>query len=116
MAITEAYAMSAVTISTTEISIVSGTSTLQTITVAGVYQLFVDGVTNMAKGDEFKIRIYEKVLSGGTKRVVFSASLSDVQSENFVTPTLILMNGWDMTIIKVGGTDRAFSASIRKVA
>jgi hypothetical protein len=115
MALAELYSMSAVTISTTEISIVSGTSTLQTITTDGVYQLWIDAAT-MAKGDEFKIQIYEKVKGAGAKRVVFSASLSDAQSELFVTPTLILMHGWDMTIMKVAGTDRAFDASIRQVA
>lgn len=117
MAISEPYEMDGVTISTTEISIVSGTSSLQTITDDGVYQLWVDGVGVMAKGDEFIIKIYEKVeATGGTKRVVFSSTLSDVQSENWVSPMLILINGWDMTITKVAGTDRAFDASIRRVA
>lgn len=118
MAISEAYELDGVTVGVSELSIVSGTTTLQTITTAGVYQLWVDPlVAPMAKGDEFKIRIYEKVeATGGTKRVVFSATLSDAQSELFVTPTLILMNGWDMTIQKIGGTDRAFDASIRKIA
>jgi hypothetical protein len=118
MPISEPYELDGVTISTTEISIVSGTSSLQTITDDGVYQLWVDPVgAGMAKGDEFIIRIYEKVEgTGGTKRVVFSATLSDAQSEIFVTPMLILINGWDMTIQKVAGTDRAFDASIRKIA
>lgn len=114
--ITEPYEMDGVTISTTEISIVSGTSALQTITTAGVYQLWVDGGA-MLKGDEFEIRVYEKVeATGGVKKPVLVARISDVQSEIFVTPTLILMNGWDMTLKKIAGTDRAFDASIRKVA
>jgi hypothetical protein len=115
MAISEHATMSAVSISTSEISIISGTTTLQNDTTDGVYQLWVDAA-NMAKGDEFKIRIYEKVKAAGTKRQVFAATLSDVQSELFATPMLILLHGWDMTIIKVAGTDRAFDASIRKVA
>lgn len=117
MPISEPYELDGVTISTTEISVVSGTSTLQTITDDGVYQLWVDGVGVMAKGDEFIIKIYEKVeATGGTKRVVFVATLSDAQSELFVTPMLVLMHGWDMTLMKVAGTDRAFDASIRKIA
>lgn len=116
MAITEAEVLDGVTVGATELSIVSGTTTLQTVTDDGVYQLWIDAA-NMAKGDEFKIRIYEKVeATGGTKRVVFSATLCDVQSELFVTPSLVLMHGWDMTIQKIAGTDRAFDASIRKVA
>jgi len=115
MAISEAYTFSAVTVSTTELSFVSGTSTLQNITTAGIYQLYVD-CANVAKADEFRVKIYEKTLSGSTKRVVSQWSILGVQTELLVTPTLILMNGWDMTIIKVSGTDRAFSGSIRKIA
>ena len=117
MAIAQYASISAVSISTSEISIISGTTTLSNDTTDGVYQLFVDGIAaGMAKGDEFIIKIYEKCLSGSTKRVVFQATLSDVQSELFVTPTLILMHGWDMTITKVAGTNRSFDASIRQVA
>ena len=115
MAITEPYELDGVTIGSTEISVLSGSTALQTSTVAGVYQLFVDA-GNMAKGDEFKIKIYEKVEgTGGTKKVFFEASLLGVQAQNFVTPTFVLYNGWDMTIVKSAGTDRAFDASIRKV-
>ena len=116
MAISEPYELDGVTVGTTELSIVSGTTALQTVTDDGVYQLWVDAGT-MAKADEFIIRVYEKVeATGCTKKVVFAATLSDVQSEVFVTPSLILMHGWDMTIQKIAGTDRAFDASIRKVA
>lgn len=115
MAITEPYELDGVTVGTTELSVVSGTTTLSTITTAGVYQLWVDP-GNMAKADEFRICAYEKVeATGGTKKVFAQWSLLGVQSEVFVTPTFILMNGWDFTITKVAGTDRAFDASIRKV-
>lgn len=115
MAISEAYTMNAVTISTTEISFVSGTTTLQTITTDGCFQLWVDA-SNMAKGDEFVIKGYEAALSGGTKRVWLTQSLLGAQSELFVTPAIILMQGWDFTIDKIAGTDRAFTASIRQIA
>lgn len=116
MAISEPYELDGVTVGSTELSVVSGTTSLQTITDDGVYQLWVDA-GNMAKADEFIIKIYEKVEgTGGTKKVCMSATLSDVQSEVWVSPMLILINGWDMTITKVSGTDRAFDASIRKVA
>lgn len=116
MPISEPYELDNVTVGATELSIVSGTTTLQTITDDGVYQLFVDG-GNMLKGDEYAIRIYEKVEgTGGTKKVVFKATLLGAQSEVWVSPTLILINGWDMTLQKIAGTDRAFDASIRKVA
>jgi hypothetical protein len=115
LAISEAYTFSAVTVSGTELSFVSGTSSLQAIAVAGVYQLYVDAA-NMAKADEFRIKVKEKVLAGGTQRTLSQWSLLGVQTEAFVTPTLVLINGFDFTIIKIAGTDRAFSGSIRKIA
>lgn len=116
MAISEPYELDGVTVGVTELSIVSGTTTLQTITDDGVYQLWVDAST-MLKADEFKIRLYEKVeATGGVKKVFHTATLLGLQAEVFVTPTFILINGWDMTIQKIAGTDRAFDASIRKVA
>ena len=117
MAITETHELDGVTIGSSEISILSGTTTLQTNTTDGVYQLWIDDGGNMTKTEEFKVRIYEKVeATGGTKKVVFQATLKGVQSEIFVTPMLILMHGWDMTIQKIAGTDRAFDASVRQVA
>lgn len=116
MAISEPYELDGVTVGTTELSIVSGTTTLQTITDDGVYQLWIDA-GNMAKADEFIVKCYEKVEgTGGTKKVFAQWSLQGVQTEIFVTPTFILINGWDFTITKLAGTDRAFDASIRKVA
>lgn len=116
MAISEPYELDGVTVGASELSIVSGTTSLQTITDDGVYQLWIDA-GSMAKGDEFRVRLYEKVEgTGGTKKVFFQQTISDVQSEIFVTPTFILINGWDMTIQKIAGTDRAFDASIRKIA
>jgi nitrogen fixation protein len=112
--ITEAYTMSAVTVGASELSIVSGTTALQTKAEAGIYQLFVDPVTNMAKADDYVIRVYEKTKN--TKRQIYESNLMDVQMENFVTPVFTLINGWDMTMQKISGTDRAFSAGIRKVA
>lgn len=115
MAITEPYELDGVTIGSTEISILSGSTTLQSSTTSGVYQLWVDA-GNMAKGDEFRIKIKEKVEgTGGTQKTVGEWTLLGVQAEVFVTPTLVLFNGWDMTIVKIAGTDRAFDASVRRV-
>ncbi len=115
MAVTQAYEIDGVTISTTEISIVSGTSSLQTVTTAGVYQLWVDPA-NMVKGDEFRIRIYEKVeATGGAKKVACEWTLLGVQTEVFVSPALMLMNGWDMTLLRLAGADCAFDATIRAI-
>lgn len=116
MAITEAYELDGVTVGASELSIVSGTTALQTITDDGVYQLWIDAYA-MAKGDEYRIKLYERVeATGGTKKVFAQFTLLGAQTEIFVTPSFILMNGWDMTITKIAGSDRAFDASIRKIA
>lgn len=115
MAISEAYTGSAVTISTTEISLVSGTSSLQSDTSDGVFQVWIE-LTNMAKGDTFTFKLKEKVISSGTQRDVFTLSLDNAMPSVFVFPTPILMHGWDATLIRTAGSDRTFNWSIRKIA
>lgn len=123
MAIAEAYFVNGLTVSTIELSIVNGNSTLANNTTAGVYQLFafIEGVSNPT--DIFRFRVMEKVLSGSTKRVAFEVlyfghhdSGSAMTHMHIITPPLILMNGWDMTVIRVAGADKSIEASIRKVS
>ena len=119
MAISEPFELDGVTPSgTTELSIPRNATydVAQSQTDDGVYQLWIDA-GNMAKADEYKVCMYEKVEgTGGTSKCFFQASLLGVQSQVFVTPTFVLINGWDMTLKKIAGTDRAFDASIRKIA
>lgn len=113
MAITAAYTGTA-TISTTEYSLVTNSTSLTSSTNVGVYQVFID-TTNMAAGDIYQIAIKEKVISGGSQLNIYLAELDGAQGSPFVTPTLVLMEGWDVTMDKISGTDRSFSWSIRKV-
>lgn len=114
MPITQLYTNTA-TISTTEYSLVNNSTTLASDTTAGVYQVFID-FSAMVAGDEYLIQIKEKVTSAGTQRTIYSSNLEGVQSSPFVTPTLILMNGWDVTVDLITGTARSISWSIRQVA
>ena len=113
MAITQAYSGTA-TISTTEISLVSGTTTLQSITTPAVIQLFVD-VSAMASGDEYRIQVKDKIVSGGTQLTIYDSYINGKQSTPFVTPSLILFHGWDITMDLITGTARSITWSIRKV-
>lgn len=115
MALTEPYTLNAVTVTATELSIISGTTTLSSISTDGVVQVVVDA-SNMAKGDEFILRGYEAALSGGTKRLWFEQSLLGVQTELVFTPPTSLYHAWDFTLQKIAGTDRAFTASVRVAA
>lgn len=114
MAITAPYSGTA-TIGTTETSLVSGTTTLQTATVPGIYQACVD-LSALTTADLFEMTIYEAATSGGTKRVAWRRRFGGPLPEPIViTPSLLLMHGWDMTLDKVLGTDRSISWSIRQV-
>ena len=114
MAITETFTNSA-TIGTTEYSCPNASTTLTPITTDGVYQVFID-TGNMAAGDQFRIKIYEKVTSGGSQREIYAAVLTGTMTDNCVSRSLILLHGWDVTIQKLAGTDRSFAWSIRQVA
>lgn len=114
MAVTAFAEQTALSVSTTKLSLITGTSTLTVQTTAGAYQVWVDPVANMAKSDVFELEITEKVRASGTARVVFSYRLNGAQTQAYVTPTLMLLNGWSVNIIKIAGTDRAFDTSVRK--
>lgn len=117
MALTEAW-VGSFTSSTTELSLISGTSTLQANTTAGVYQVFLD-LSALVNADEFEFRIYEKVQAGSTKRVFFISTISDAQgadNANWVSPAFELINGFDFTLKRTAGADRTIEYSVRKVA
>ena len=116
MAITEAFSGTE-TVSTTEWSMTTDTSGPDAETSDGVFQAFIDLNAMAAAADEFEWKLYEKVLSSSTQRLVASAVFKGVQSTPvWVSPSLILLHGWDMTLKKLAGTDRSIDWSIRKVA
>lgn len=113
----ELYELDGVTVGTTELSITRNAtySAGSNQTADDIVCLYVD-TTNIAKADEFEVRFYEKVeATGGTARLCQSWRLLGVQAQNFVTPPFIVLNGWDFTIKKIAGTDRAFDCSVRSV-
>ena len=115
MAISEAFTASP-TVGTSEYSVVNNSTSLGASTSSGIYQLFLD-LNALVAGDEFQVRVYEKVQSGGTQRVVWQSNISGAQSlPIWASPTLILINGWEMSLKKIAGTDRAIPLSCRKVA
>lgn len=103
------------TISTTEYSMPADTTTGVPTTQTDTCQLqgWVS-IESMAAGDEFLVQLYEKIIPGGTQRVIQSWRLC--HPKRFVLiPALILHNGWDLTIKKIAGTDRTVQWSLRKV-
>lgn len=116
MAISEQAAGSE-TVTTTEWSLTTDTAGPDADTTDGVYQVFLD-LNALAAGDVFRFKAYEKVQSTDTQRAFFAQDLAHAQGaeDNWVSPSFILMHGWDFTLTKITGTDRAITWSIRKVA
>jgi hypothetical protein len=115
MAISEPYAGSQ-SVTTTEWSLTGDDDSLASITDDGVYQFFLD-VNAIVGADLFRFRIYEKVQSGDTQRVVYEAFLGGPQGTPiFVSPALVLIHGWDASLLRIAGSDRTITWSIRKIA
>jgi hypothetical protein len=115
MAINLAAFSSSASIGTTERSMPSDTTSGVPVsrTDTAVYQLSLD-LSALAAGDQFQVKIYEKVASGGTQRAVETYVFTGAQANPHVFfPTLILGVGWDMTLKKLAGTDRTIGWAIR---
>lgn len=114
MAISQLYAGSEA-VGTTEWSCTTDTAGPDVDTTDGVFQIFLD-VSDMIAGDQLQIRLYEKVQASSTQRVAFQAILTGAQSEPvWVSPTFILLHGWDVTLDALAGTITV-EWSIRQVA
>ena len=62
----------------TQSATVTTEHTLLDVAVAGTFTLHVDTV-NMVAGDVVELRLYQMVLTGGTRRVAYFASYSGAQ-------------------------------------
>lgn len=102
-------------VDTTEWSLTTDTAGPDADTTDGVFQAFLD-VSDMIAGDQLQIRIYEKCRSGDTQRVIYESILTGAQAQPmWVSPSLILMHGWDITVDALAGTITVLW-SIRQVA
>ena len=116
MAITEAYSGTNGTLGATEFSCPNNAnySSGSPITADGVYQVFLD-TSDMVAGDELRVRIYEKCRAADTQRIIYESYISGTMADTWVSPSLILLHGWDVTITATAGTI-AVNWSIRQVA
>ena len=103
MAITEAFAGTEA-VGATEWSLTTDTAGPDVETSDGCFQVFLD-LNDMIAGDQLQVRIYEKVGAASTQRVAYEAILYGAQGQPvWVSPALILMNGWDVTCKALAGT------------
>ena len=120
MAITELFSGSA-DVNSTTISMTLNSAGTTAQPTDGAFQLWLD-LSNMTSSSSFDVAFWEKVTSGGTQRKFWTASFQGSQGVPiWVSPTVILMNGWDMTIVNTMSTasvsaDRHIDWSIRQLS
>lgn len=103
------------TVGTTEHSLTTDTAGPDAETSDGWFWASLD-ITALVAGDVFQFAVYEKVLSGGTQRLIDRLYLHAGQEGQRHTYAIMLMHGWDMTLKKITGTDRSISWRIRKAS
>lgn len=102
------------TISTIEYSLMTNSTTITELTSPGVLQAVINA-SNMEAGDIFAVYSREKVTSGGPQERIQIGTLAGKQTAPFFSPTVSVINGWDFTMQKIAGLDRAFSWDIREL-
>ena len=103
-------------ISTTEYSLPNNTNynSSNVKTDTGSIQLWLD-LNTLIAGDQFELKIYEKVVSGGTVRLVDTWVLDGPQAKpHQVFMWLGVEHGWDYTLKRIAGADRTIAWSIRR--
>lgn len=107
---------------TKTVSAVGTPETLLDVNAAGTYTLHIDTV-NMAAGDVLELRIYQMVLTGGTRRVAYYAQWAGVQpTDDLIKISVPISNeltdsgALRFEINQAAGTARAFPWKVLKYA
>src|SRR5882672_1013623 len=95
-----------------EISLISGTTSLQASTTAGDVEIWID-LSNMVVGDQYQVRLVEKV-NGGTAANAFISFPKDVQVGLYRVGPLRVSEGWDPRLKLTSGSARTVNWSIRQ--
>jgi len=91
-------------VDTTEWSLTTDTAGPDADTTDGVFQLWLD-LSDMIAGDQLQIRLYEKVRAADTQRLSAEWILTGAQTSlAWVSPSVILLHGWDWTLDALAGT------------
>lgn len=111
MAWTEPYSGSA-SIGGTEYSLTDSSATIASRTTKGTYQVVVDA-SALQVGDRYRVRVLEKCRASGTQRQLATSVIAGPVSDLWMSPAMMLGNGWDVTVQKLAGADRTLEWSIR---
>jgi hypothetical protein len=98
----------------TQNAVIGTEHTLLDIGAAGTFTFHVDAV-NMAVGDIVELRIYQMVLTGGTRRVAYLVRYMDAQpTDDMIKISVPISNeladsgALRFTLKQIAGTGRAF--------
>jgi hypothetical protein len=98
----------------TQTATVTTEHTLLDVAVAGVFSLHVDTI-NMVALDVLQLRIYQKILTGGVLRVVYTEEFIDAQdTDNLIKVSVPIANdlveaaSLRFTLKQSAGTSRTF--------
>lgn len=94
--------------------------TLLDVAIAGTFTLHVDPV-NMVDGDTLELRIYQMILTGGTRRVVYYAKFQDAQpADDLIKISVPISNeltdagALRFSLKQIAGTGRSFPWKVLK--
>lgn len=104
----------------TQTAVINTEHTLLDIAAAGTYTLHVDTV-NMVAGDVLQLRVYQMVLTAGTRRVAYLGEFIDAQSaDDLVKISVPIGNeltdagALRFTLKQTAGTGRSFPWKVLK--
>jgi hypothetical protein len=100
------------TIGTSEYSLPADSTTLAAQTDDCELQVWID-LSAMTAAEQYQVKVYEKV-NAGSQGVVMSSVLIGVQATLWTSGSLVVGEGWDVTVKKLAGTDRSIAWSLRK--
>lgn len=78
-----------------------------------IVQPWID-LSGMASTQWGRIHMYEKV-NGGTQRVIYDTQYRSLQPQPIVLPSLIVGEGWDISVLISGGVSFTVNWSLRKI-
>jgi hypothetical protein len=97
----------------------TATSTSNAIASTGIFQAYID-FSNMGTSDAYELTVWEKAHANATQQLMDSWIYTYPLPDNLVvTPSLVLSEGWDFRLTRIGGatsTTIGIPYSVRKIA
>jgi len=107
---TIAITSNSATIGTTEYYLASNSTSKTSQTLDCMLEVFIDFAA-MTATEEYQVKMYEKINT--VERVLWTTNVRGVQSAPLVAPSLIVGEGWEVSVKKIAGTDRSIAWSLR---